>query len=70
MTMNELHTIAPEWMPSDIEGEQVMGWRLMTTNSTTPGMMTPSGYQIVTHGGIYEARLDGILVRATHLNMV
>jgi hypothetical protein len=71
--MLKLHTVAPDWLvPEDddpqIEGEYVLGWRLMT--EVTLGTATPVGYQIVTDGGIYEANMDGVIYRSTHLNMV
>ncbi|MGA0848619.1 MAG: hypothetical protein ACO3RX_01590 [Chthoniobacterales bacterium] len=68
--MNSLHTVAPAWLPPDIEGETVTAWRLLTVPVPNMSRVAPCGYQIITVGGIYESTMDGTIVRATHLNMV
>lgn len=69
MNMTELHTMAPEWMPTHIDGNPVIAWRLMTEYVSSRDQALPVGYQIVVHGSVLEARLDGVITRATLLNM-
>lgn len=68
LLMNRLHTVAPDWLPAEVAGERVIGWRLMTTPGASGA--EPAGYQIVTEGAIYESDMDGVLYRATVLNMI
>jgi hypothetical protein len=60
--------VQPEWMPTEVEGDPVTGWRAMTERDGSVSYVV--GYTVVTTSGLYEADNDGVFYRAAALHPV
>lgn len=57
--------VAPEWLPTHVEGRKVIAWRI-----TTDLGIRDWHYQIIADGRIYRAKMDGAIYSEGVLEMI
>lgn len=63
--MNTDSRVAPEWLPTHVEGRKVIAWRRTTDLGTRNWY-----YQIVADGLIARAKMDGTIFSVGVLEMI